>query len=331
MPTWLIVATGLLLIALVMVDVLWSTVSTQGGGPLARIVSIACWKLSRFHFRRVQQHWILETNAVVTLVLTFLIWVIPMWLGWTLIFSAGEEILFHQVTGEPVTGLDRFYFSGMVLLTLGTGDVLADGAGWRLLSMLASLNGLVVITLTITYLLSIISAVIEKRRLALFIDGLGDTAEEIIEHGWDGAGFESLEGHLQEIAADLMLHAERHLAYPVLQYFHPGDSDAALPTSLAKLNDATTLLSRCVTDEVQPNRTTLKLLRRGIDDYIDRVELGHISEVDRPPPMPDLEYLRSLEIPMNDEALCKERFDDRGGLRRTLSGVIEAEGWTWPT
>lgn len=322
---------GLLIIGVMLIEVLWSTISTKGGGPISMNVAVGLWKLARLLFKRFGYHRLLETNAVVILVVTFLVWVIPMWLGWTMVFSSAEEIVIYQLSEEPAALADRAYFAGMVFLTLGTGDVMATGATWRLLSLLASLNGLVVITLTITYLVSVLSSVIRKRQLAIEISGLGSSAREILENGWDGTGFEALEDQLQSIASQLIIHAEQHLAYPVLQYFHSRDRQAALALALARLDDATTLMSHCVQPEFRPNKTTLRSLRRAIDVYIRRVQLEHITSVDKPPPIPDVEPMRRLEMPMSSFQDCREAFASRTDLRTTLLGLVEAEGWEWPT
>ena len=321
---------GVLLIAIPLIDVLWSALSTRGGGPLTALVTMACWKGSRLHFRVTKQHWILEMNAVVTLVMIFLAWVVPMWLGWTLVFSASPEVVVHQLTYDPSTSWDRAYFAGMVFLTLGTGDLVADGSGWRLVSMVASFNGLVIISLTITYLVSVISAVIEKRKLALTIDALGDSAVEILENGWDGDSFDPLEEQLLGISSDLMEHAERHLAYPVLQYFHPADSHAALPRSLAMLEDAVTLLADCVDEQVRPNKLTLQLLRNSIALYCQRIQSVHLSEAEQPP-IPDVQPLRQLGVAICEQSDCIQACVSRSDERVMLARMLQAEGWAWPS
>lgn len=328
---WSLLIGGLAVVIFVSVDILWSTISTKGGGPLTMAVTTGCWKVARVSFRFViRRHRVLESSALVTMVVTFLVWVAGIWLGWTMVFSADAQLVIYQMTDEPAVWTDRFYFAGMVLLTLGTGDVVAGGSGWRMLSMVASFNGLVVITLTITYLMSVISAAIEKRKLALSIDALGGSAREILKSGWDGSGFGALDDKLQLIADDLMMHAERHLAYPVLQFFHPKNPWASLPVSVAKLDDLTTLMSRCLTDDTRYNRTTVRALRRAVDLYIRRIRLSHVSDVDRPPPMPDFEALRGRGMKLRSYRTCREAFAKRTDMRSTLMGLVESEGWDWP-
>lgn len=215
-------------------------------------------------------------------------------------------------------------------MTLGTGDLVADGPGWRLASMLASFNGLVIISLTITYLVSVISAVIEKRKLALMIDALGESAVDIVDNGWDGTGFAPLEAQLGQISGDLMEHAERHLAYPVLQYFHPTDERAALPRSLAKLEDALTLVNECVDEQVRPNTMTMKMLRNAIELYCRRIQTVHLADIDEPPPAPDVQRLQREGIPVCEEEGCTQACMGRSEQRKMLARLVMSEGWEWP-
>lgn len=330
MLTWFLLIIGFAIIAIAMIDVIWSTISTNGGGPIAMRLSAICWKVARIIFKRFHYHRILEFNTVVILILTFLVWVLPMWFGWTVIFSASEAIVIHQSSGEAANLADRVYFSGMVFLTLGSGDFVASKSGWRILTTVAALNGLVVITLTITYLISIISAAIDKRKLAVAIKALGQTGVESIVNGWDGHGFSALEDQLQDLSTMLMTHAERHLAYPILQYFHPTDHEAALPPALAVLDDIGTILSECVKPEARPPRATIQSVRRAIDIYIRRVQLQHITDVEEPPPTPDFDGLRASGIPVRDDEECHQAFEHRSDVRCTLFGLVEAEGWQWP-
>lgn len=327
---WVLLIGGLLIVALVVFEVVWSTISTNGGGPLTMGMTAGTWKLARGLMGWFPHHRILETASAVILVMTFVVWLVPLWVGWTMVFSASVEAVVEQMTHEPSTLMDRAYFAAMVLLTLGTGDFVASSPGWRLLSVAAAANGLVVVTLAITYLISVVSAVMEKRRLAISVGALGGSAGEIVVNGWDGQGFTSLEDELSDVAGQLMLHAERHLAYPILQYFHPTDPRAALPRAVVKLEDATTLLSSCVADEHQPNRSTLRMLRRAIDIYLARVQLAHVSEVDSPPPMPDIDALERAGVPLRGFRCCREAVARRTDRRRLLKGLVISEAWEWP-
>lgn len=328
---WVLSIGGLALVLIPLVDVLRSVLSTRGGGPLTTLVTVGCWKGSRLHFRLTRNRSILEANGLITLIMIFAMWVVPMWLGWTAVFSAADGVIFHQLTGEEATGWDRAYFAGMVFLTLGTGDMLAEGAGWRLVSVLASFNGLVIITLTITYLLSVIAAEIDKRKLAMRVNSLGESPVEIVENGWTGDDFESLEEQLVDVSADLMHQAERHVAYPLLQYFYSANKQVSLSRSLAKLEDTLTLLRDCVDESVRPDALRLQMLCDALQAYCDRIESAHLTPVENPPPLPDVSTLREQGIVACDDGAVAQAFERRESRRRILGQLLESNGWCWPT
>lgn len=331
MTSWIPVALGVLLIVAIAVDALWTTISASGGGPVSSKITVAAWKVARGIYRLTSRRTVFRLATPVALMATLLTWFLSMWVGWTLIFSMNPEAIVYEATGDPVVAVDRFYFAAMVFLTLGTGDVVATTPGWRLISAIASFNGLAIITITITYLVSVLSAVIEKRQLAALVGNMGSTPSQILQNGWDGEGFHLLETKLSDIANKLTRHAERHLAYPILQYFHPPDAQSALPVSLALLEDTSTLLAECVASEARPNETVLRSVNRALDLYLKRVQLEHVTDVDTAPPLPNLTSIRRRKIPVHGDHHCTEAFDERRTRRVRLAGILNAEDWEWPT
>lgn len=77
------------------------------------------------------------------------------------------------------------------------------------------------ITLAITYLLPVLSVVVEKRSLASQINALGTHASQIVTTAWDGDGFAAFAPQLVALTSSLGRLAEQHLTYPVLDYFTP--------------------------------------------------------------------------------------------------------------
>ncbi len=153
-------------------------------------------------------------------------WIALLWLGWWLLFTAHPASIVHSSTGAVASATERVYFIGFTLFTLGNGDfvptgrTLAGGDGAGLIERP------LFVTLSITYLTPVLSATMDKRQLAAVIHDLGVTPTEIVANSWDGEGFDDLMSQLSlSIGPKLHLHAERHLAYPVLHYFHSRDPE----------------------------------------------------------------------------------------------------------
>ena len=82
----------------------------------------------------------------------------------------------YQGSGRP--GREDL-FRWLHHIHLGNGDYAPTGA-WRVVTMVASASGLMIVTLSITYLVPLLSAVVEKRALAGRISILGSTVPEMV-------------------------------------------------------------------------------------------------------------------------------------------------------
>ena len=329
MPYWVPAILGPVVLIVVMIDIVWSTLSTHGAGPLSRRLTLRGWLFFRWLHRRIKSHRLLKANVVIILIANFLMWVILLWIGWALIFSISESAVIHLETGDPAGWTDRFYFTGMTLLTLGTGDFIAATPLWRVIMAVASLNGLAVITLLITYLLPVVSAEIDRRQLALMIWGLGENATAILVNGWNDDNFKGLEDKLYDAAQLLTRHAERHLAYPILQFFHAANPQAELAARVVTLDDAATVLESCVDCDPPVSAGVLRTLRAALDRHLKRVDLYHVSTADEPPPLPDFDALRRAGIPLHDQERRDAAFADVAEHRKLLQGFLRADGWSW--
>lgn len=70
--------------------------------------------------------------------------------------------------GKWITVLFRhFYYSGYSLTTLGTGDIVPKTATYRLLTVLEAVLGFSTFTRTLTYFLSVYSALRQRNVFAL--------------------------------------------------------------------------------------------------------------------------------------------------------------------
>jgi hypothetical protein len=277
--------------------------------------------------RRVGSHRLLEASGPVIVVAIVVVWIALLWAGWLLIFIASPQAVVDATTHAPAGFADRVYYVGFTLFTLGVGDFAGGAPVWRVLTAVASINGLFAITLAITYLLPIVSAATAKRQLALLIHSLGDTAADIVANGWNGEDFSGLADQLRNITPLLLLHSERHLAYPVLHYFHSSDPKASLAPRILALDDAVSLLSDCVDDTQRPDPAVLRAMRHALDVLNERIQHRFVAQAGEAPAVPDLEALRSAGVTLADSVRCRRAFDERASRRKWLLGFVQGDGW----
>jgi hypothetical protein len=332
MSAWLLTAVGVALLVVVVVDVLATTLTIgTHAGPFTRRVLGWAWRgLLRLH-RQDSSTRLLSTAGVLLLVASVLVWLTLVWVGWTLVFLGGDGAVVSSATGEPAGIVDTFYYVGITLSTLGVGDFVASSGGWRLVTTLAAFSGLVLITLAITYLLAVVSAVVARRSLAVRIAGLGDTAADIVVGGWTGERFSPAFGqHLAGLAEEVAHMAERHLAYPVVHYFHSPDPASAAPLAVARLDDALLLLDGAVVAGARPDPSVIRPPRRAVDRYLSAAASGARPGLSSVPPVPETQPLRSAGIPLVPAADFLRWAAEECDRRSRLAEMVRRDGWSWP-
>ncbi|MFW5972657.1 MAG: ion channel [Bacteroidota bacterium] len=330
----MLIVLGTFLIGLTLLDALWTTVAPRGGGPVTKRLARGMWSAGLAIHRRSGggAHGLLAVLGPLLLATALLGWVVGLWFGWAVIFSSDGASVVTSITREPASFVERIYFTGFVLFTLGTGDYVPVGGGWQVLSNVASLSGLVVVTLSVTYVLSVVTAVVAKRRLAGSIHSLGRSPEELVTRMWDGSGLSGLEQYLPALSSAIELHTQRHLAYPVLHYFHSADQRIALEPALAVLDDALLLLMEGLAPDVRPAPAIVLPARNTIESFLGTLRESFIREAPRAAPPPDLTALENAGIPTVSSESFVAAAAGASQRRKLLLGLVQDSGWgrhTW--
>ena len=320
---------GVGILVVTMLDALRTTLGTGGAGPLSGLISRGLWRSALAAHHRRPSHRLLSRVGPVMLVLIVGLWIVLLWLGYFCLFSVEPQDIVHAQSQRPADAVTRLYFTGYTIFTLGIGDIIPYSGPYRVLTALASVNGLVLITLSITYLIPVLSAATMKRQLAALIRNLGRTPQEVLVQGWDGRGFGGLCTALERLEPMIELHAQRHLAYPVLHYFHSARPREALGRQLAVLDEALLLLEAGVAPEVAPPPVCVGPVRQSVDGFLDIIGQRFIEASEHAPPAPALEPLREAGIPAADEASVREAAQRREKHRRVLQAFVKDQGWSW--
>ena len=320
---------GVVLLGIVVVDLLWTTLWVEGGaGPLTS--PLMAWTWSGFKRVAGQNTRLLSLSGPVILVVGLTGWIVLLWGGWTLVFASGTHPLVDTIDKGPLSWFERVYFTGYTIFTLGIGDYVPRDGVWQLATTLATASGMLFVTLTVTYILSVLDAVTQKRSFASSVSGLGSSGEELVRTSWDGEEFRGLDVPLSNLTSQLNALTENHKAYPILHYFHGRRSQRSPVTSVALLDDALTLFRFGMPDRSHPSDTVVKNARSSVQTYLRTVE-AFIEPADEPPPAPDLASLRAAGIPTASDESFDAAVDDLRERRRTLLGLVESDVREWPT
>jgi uncharacterized membrane protein len=184
--------TGLLVVAGASVDALWTTLWPDGGAsPLTERATTIIWSVAHA-LAGAKRNWLLSIAGPFILSATVLMWIALLAAGWLLVFGAEAESVLNARTLQPADLTGRIWFVFYTLFTLGNGEYVPRGGAYQIAAAATVVNGMVLITLTITYVLSVISAVVQKRSFASQVSSFGESPEEFVATTWDGARFGAL-------------------------------------------------------------------------------------------------------------------------------------------
>jgi hypothetical protein len=320
---WMLVV-GALLLAVVAYDAAAATIATgTTDGPLTLRIGRTWWTVAHKAARTPESR-ILTSAGPLILVTTIVVWLVLMWLGWTLIFAADPSAVVSSTAREPADWFARAYFAGFTTFTLGVGDFVPVGAVWQLLTVLATISGLALTTTAITYLVPVVGAVTDRRKQAAFISALGGQAHRIVVAAYDGGSVAYLETVLQQLTQSLILTAERHLAYPVLHFFHPPSAVTELRVQLAALDDALTLIQHGLAPDVgRPHPDAISGARAAVAQLLQRARATVGPEAQ---PL-DLGPLRQAGIATVDDATFRDRIATLQEHRSQVAAYLAESHW----
>lgn len=320
---------GVALLAVAIVDLLWTTLWVEGGaGPLTARLMSSTWGFFRNFGRKRPTVRTLAGPAILTLGIG--VWIAMLWLGWTFVFAAAEAPLVDTVDGGAVSWADRLYVAGYALFSLGNGDFAPTSAGGQAALVLGTASGLFFITLAVTYVLSVLDAVAQKRSLAAGIAGLGASGEAIVVTSWDGEKFDGVDHLLSTYVQQLNRLTTNHNAYPVLHYFHTHQPGEAPVTSIAALDEALTILRFGVRASARPSDAIIANARSSIGSYLETLQGSFVPTAERAPPPPELDSIREAGIPTCSDEAFAESVAAVERRRRRLLGLVESDAREWP-
>ncbi|RBI68190.1 two pore domain potassium channel family protein [Vreelandella sulfidaeris] len=320
---------GVLLILLVVYDAIRTTLSvSSSGGPLTnRLVSGLWFVLLGIH-RRQKSHAMLSSVGPWITVTLLMTWFLVAWLGWFLLFCSAPQAVVVSTTKATASLIERAYYTGYTLTTLGYGDYVPGTDGWRTPPVIAAANGFFLFTLSITYILNIITNVIQKRQTALSINALGRDPRQIIAATNDDGKFATLVSQLQPLQQSISTLGQQHLAYPILHYYHSETSSKALSLAIARLYQAISLVYFASPKLDTTTREQLSIFQRALEQFLDTLGGTFIQPNHNIPHIPELNGY--AELPGFDKS-STEMHDYLASLpyQKILVAYVQKDGWDW--
>lgn len=247
---------GILLILIILLDifltVLYARLGTSIiGSRVGRLIWASFVKASRVFGSR--QGAVLSFCGPVILVLLVGVWALGLTLGAALIMHPELGTSIRATNGEtPTDFVTAMYAGGTSMAIVGASDFTPHTSLTRLLFLFNSLIGMSVMSLTLTYLMQVYTALQRRNVLAMnihFLSGCtGDAAELLARLGPEGQ-FSGGFTNLSELGVAITQAKEAHHFYPVLFYFRFSDPYHSVSRSTLVVLDTVSLIKSALDDQ----------------------------------------------------------------------------------
>lgn len=307
---------GIILLLLLMYDFFFTTLSANGAGFISKNVTVVAHKAIQrcvgWFGRAVYNFSGLLMNIIILTV-----WVLVVWLGVYLIYSSNPAAITDS-KGIPADVWERMYFTGYTLSTLGMGDFKPTSPFFEFITSCFSFFGFIFFTSSMTYFISVSSAVVNKRTIVRSIENLGKDPQAIARQflKLDKAYCFSQCIALQEM---IDRHSVNHQSYPVIHFYSHPQPEVCLSIHIARLDEAITILLNSVQGEKL--HTELQPLRESITTF-----LKHLTQnYSRTLPQANGEGI-SESLPYDIHVLDRNELHKR---RKLIERLLRSESFTW--
>lgn len=287
-------AAGAAVMLLFLADIFLTVLYARAGtGFIAPSWDRAIWSL----FRAVANQSGRRRGAVLSFAGPFI--VVSLVGLWALGLTVGAALQIRPELGTairpssgatPTDFITALLVAGNSLSIVGGGDYAPHTTGTRLLYLINSLVGASVMSLVLSYLVQVYSALRERNALALTIDlmtgSTGDAAEMLARLGPNG-DYSNATSELGNLVQPLAATKEAHHFYPLLFYFRFGEHRYSASRLGFVLLDLTTLIDTALDQQehatfirsaaVDSLRRCALLLLQTLDEQFSTGNKGHVG------------------------------------------------------
>lgn len=320
---------GTLLYVAVIADIIITTITVKGGGWVTGPLSTFLWKGSFYLAGKDGNSRMLTHIGYVILIIVILFWMGLICLSLVLLLISQQGSVIDGNTKEFADIFEKVYYALYTISTLGIGDYLATNTLWRWITGVYSFTGISLITMSITYFLPVLSAVIKQRKLANAISGLGRTPQEIFLNYYNGNSFDALRFQIISLANELLEHSQNHKAYPIIHFFHENIKSSNVIVQLAQLNEFVLIAQNLLQEELTLSMLEIRSLASALNYYVMVVsEFSNTADeigVDFLPQVDELGKKQMLTENFSVQHLHSKSRENR----RVFITLLRNDGWNW--
>ncbi|MAZ25489.1 MAG: hypothetical protein CL868_00225 [Cytophagaceae bacterium] len=326
---YLLLIIGILIYLTIVVDMIMTTVTVKGGGWLTNKISKYVWKFFlRICINNGKSKFLTHVGYLLLLFI-IIFWVFMLNVSFTLVLLSDDSSIINSTTKQPADIWEKIYYSGFSLSTLGIGDYIANSNGWRFVTILYSFTGLILITMSITYFIPVLNAVIKKRKLGILLSSLGKDPQGILLNAWNEYNWDAYQFQLLSLSDEIVEHSQNHRAYPIIHYFYNNKKEKAIILQIARLNEAIFILKEYIKQDIISQSNQWNNIDVALDNYVEVViEVSGAKLTENTPRGSSLNKLKKIDLIRKDIEIKKpsEKMQKR---RMVLYHLVKEDGWDW--
>ncbi|MDT0691639.1 hypothetical protein RM549_17740 [Salegentibacter sp. F188] len=307
---------GFIILLLAIHDFFYTTLSASGGGFISENVAILSDRIIQFGASTFGRKAYDYHGLFVNLMILF-VWLLLIWLGLFMVYSSNPEAIINS-SGRAAYNWERLYFTGYILSTLGMGNFKPVSPFFEVVTSCFSFFGFIFFTSSMTYFLSVSSAVVRKRTLAKSINNLGNQPEIIANKLLSlDSSFSYQQVHtLQELVDQ---HSVSHQAYPVVHYYSRSEEKDCFSINISRLDEALSII--VYSNKGENLQEEIGLLRAAISNFLQNLDKNFSRS------LPNIEkQIDEQEIPSYINEIDSNNLNER---RRILKSLLKSEGFSW--
>ncbi|SDE37722.1 hypothetical protein [Limimaricola pyoseonensis] len=214
MTSALHLVSGIAILALVSVDFILATIGAAPRVILSDRIARTVFAILAHATKHRPAKVLARMSGVIVMVVVAAFWIAGTALGWTLVVLSDPSAVVLTQSAEQAGFWDALAHVGHLLSTLGGAITRPSGTFWNAVEVLAGVNGMVVLTLAVSFILATVQSVQAGRAFAALLHSLPP-----------GADVTGLFDRLADVVASLN-------SAPFALYYSHGRAERRLPEAL---------------------------------------------------------------------------------------------------
>ena len=316
----LFLVAGIILLLFTIYDFFFTTLSGSGAGFISKSVASFSFVATRLGSKIFGRKVFNYSGMIVNLAVLF-VWIMLIWFGLFMVYSYDPSGITNS-DSRPANWVERLYYTGYILSTLGLGNFKPTTPFFEVVTSIFSFFGFIFFTSSMTYLISVSSAVIRKRTLSRSILNLGKSPAEVVKK-LSEVNSSYKDQQLLSLQEKIDNHLVSHQAYPVVHFFSHSNPDNCFSTNFARLDGALTILLDPKNEkEKDVGKEELQLLRGTMTHLL--IHLHENFSASLPPP-----ETRTKVNNGRPGNFTPEQLSNPEHRRQLLSSLLRNEGFNW--